>query len=242
MAKSTPKKSRGGEPRKRAVLNSQASTRQRGVGDLVKRSYHHGDLREALVAAGEAVLAEHGLQGFTLRECARRAGVSHAAPKHHFGDVRGLLTEIAARGFAQLTRRLRTKLRAAHDDLDAQFIATAEAYLGFAEANPEHFRIMFRSDLIDVYAPSLIGAAQETFTELTNVIHRQRREPEIDIESLEHDMTTTNVINDILVGWCYVHGLAHLKVEGQLAMIPKAVLKDAMTSAALRLGTMMRPR
>src|SRR5262249_1737551 len=113
-----------------------------------KQTYHHGDLKEALVAAGEAVLADRGLQGFTLRECARRAGVSHAAPKHHFGDVRGLLTEIAARGFTHLTRRLRTKLRAAGADLDAQFMATSEAYLGFAEAYPEHFRIMFRSDLI----------------------------------------------------------------------------------------------
>ena len=118
-----------------------------------KQTYHHGALKEGLVAAGEAVLADRGLQGFTLRECARRAGVSHAAPKHHFGDVRGLLTEIAARGFAQLTRRLRSKIRTAGDDLDAQFIATVDAYLGFAEAYPEHFRIMFRSDLVDVHAP-----------------------------------------------------------------------------------------
>ena len=70
-----------------------------------KATYHHGDLKEALLTAAEAVLRDRGLQGFTLRECARRAGVSHAAPKHHFGDVRGVLTEIAARGFAQLNRR-----------------------------------------------------------------------------------------------------------------------------------------
>ena len=62
-----------------------------------KSAYHHGDLRTALLDAGDTVLAEHGLRGFTLRECARRAGVSHAAPKHHFSDVRGFLTAIAAR-------------------------------------------------------------------------------------------------------------------------------------------------
>ena len=67
-------------------------------GMTAKTSYHHGDLKEALLAAAESVLDDHGLQGFTLRECARRAGVSHAAPKHHFGDVRGVLTEVAARG------------------------------------------------------------------------------------------------------------------------------------------------
>ena len=207
-----------------------------------KQRYHHGDLKEALIAAGEAVLAERGLQGFTLRECARRAGVSHAAPKHHFGDVRGLLTEIAARGFTQLTRRLRAKMRAAGADLDAQFLATAEAYLGFAEAYPERFRVMFRSDLVDVHAPDLIRAAQQTFIELTNVIHRQHGEPELDADIVELKLMSTHVINDIIVGWSYVHGLAHLKLEGQLAMIPKSVLKDAMTSAALRLAPLMRPR
>ena len=207
-----------------------------------KQSYHHGDLKEALIAAGEAVLADRGLQGFTLRECARRAGVSHAAPKHHFGDVRGLLTEIAARGFVRLTRRLRMKLRAAGDDLDAQFMATAEAYLGFAEAYPEHFRIMFRKDLIDVYSPRVIGAAQATFTELTNVIHRQHGEPIIDCKSVDLGLMSEHVINDIVVAWSYVHGLAHLKLEGQLQMIPKSVLKEAMTSAALRLGPIVRRR
>ncbi len=206
-----------------------------------KQTYHHGALREALVVAGEAVLAECGLQRFTLRECARRAGVSHAAPKHHFGDVRGLLTEIAARGFAQLTRRLRTKIRAAGDDLDAQFIATVDGYLGFAEAFPEHFRIMFRSDLVDVHAPNLVRAAQSTFIELTNVIHRQHGEPEVDAEQVDLSSMSIPVINDIVLGWSHVHGLAHLKVEGQLSMIPKATLRDAMTNVARRIAPLMRP-
>src|SRR5678816_2386477 len=178
-----------------------------------KTPYHHGDLKEALLTAAESVLDDSGLHGFTLRECARRAGVSHAAPKHHFGDVRGLLTEVAARGFQQLTRRLKTKLRAAGDDLDAQFVATAEAYVGFAEAHPEHFRIMFRSDLVDMQSPSLMAAALTTFTELTNVIRRQRGEPEIGAESLDACMTSTQLINDIIIGWCHVHGYAHLRLE-----------------------------
>jgi AcrR family transcriptional regulator len=239
MAKTPKTTPEGGHPRKQDACLATPNPRRV---DSRKQRYHHGDLKEALVAAGESVLAERGLQGFTLRECARRAGVSHAAPKHHFGDVRGLLTEIAVRGFTQLSRRLRTRLRAAGADLDAQFVATAEAYLGFAEAYPEHFRIMFRSDLVDVYAPDLIRAAQQTFIELTNVIHRQHGEPEIDCDAVELKLMSPHVINDIIIGWSYVHGLAHLKVEGQLAMIPKSVLKDAMTSAALRLGPLMRPR
>jgi len=65
--------------------------------------YHHGDRRDALLLAGEGVLAEREVKGFTLRECARRAGVSHAAPAHHFSDVRGFLSELAAVGFDRLT-------------------------------------------------------------------------------------------------------------------------------------------
>jgi AcrR family transcriptional regulator len=207
-----------------------------------KPAYHHGDLKEALLTAAEAVLDDRGLQGFTLRECARRAGVSHAAPKHHFGDVRGILTEIAARGFQALNRRLRSKLRAAGADLDAQFAATSDAYVGFAQAHPEHFRIMFRSDLVDVCSESLVGAARETFTELTNIIRRQRGEPDIDVTMLQTCMTSTDLVNDILIGWCHIHGYAHLKLEGQLTMIPKALQNQMLTTASHRLGTLIRNR
>jgi AcrR family transcriptional regulator len=205
-----------------------------------KIAYHHGDLKEALLDAAEAVLRDVGLQGFTLRECARRAGVSHAAPKHHFDDVRGVLTEIAARGFRQLSRRLRSKLRAAGDDLDAQFIATTDAYVGFAEAHPEHFRIMFRCDLVSLDSANLTSAARETFTELTNVIRRQRGEADIAPESLDRAVTSTQLINDILIGWCHIHGYAHLKLEGQLPMVPKALHKELLITASRRLGRMIR--
>src|SRR5262245_3431916 len=77
---------------------------KRTLGDPKRRrdSYHHGDLRAALLKAAEAELAENGIEGFTLRGCARRAGVSHAAPAHHFKDVRAILTELAADGFEKL--------------------------------------------------------------------------------------------------------------------------------------------
>ena len=67
------------------------------AGKAARSRYHHGDLRAALIEAGAAILAERGIEGFSLRECARRAAVSPAAPAHHFGDSRGLLTAIAAR-------------------------------------------------------------------------------------------------------------------------------------------------
>src|SRR6266480_4541178 len=69
--------------------------------------YHHGDLQEALIAATEAILADHGAERFTLREAARRAGVSPAAPSHHFGNAPGLLTEVAIRGYDELAATLK---------------------------------------------------------------------------------------------------------------------------------------
>ena len=73
-----------------------------------KSSYHHGDLREALLVAAEEILDEEGVQSLTLRACTRRAGVSHAAPKHHFADVAELLSEVAARSFDRLNQILKT--------------------------------------------------------------------------------------------------------------------------------------
>jgi AcrR family transcriptional regulator len=202
-------------------------------------SYHHGDLHEALLIAGQEVLRERGLQGFTLRECARRAGVSHAAPKHHFGNARGFLTEIAARGFDQLTTTLQTHLDDAGEDIGEQFLATSTAYSDFATQYPEHFRIMFRSDLLDTDSETLLSAARATFTVLTNVIRRQRGEPDIADEELMENVKSEALLNDILLGWCHVHGYAHLRLEGQLAMIPDDLQRQMLKRAAQRLSEMI---
>src|SRR5260221_13857653 len=79
------------------------------------KSYHHGELREALVIAGRKLLEEKGLRGFTLRECARRAAVSHAAPAHHFASLDDLLAEIATRGFVELAAMMAAEARRATD-------------------------------------------------------------------------------------------------------------------------------
>lgn len=201
--------------------------------------YHHGDLRQALLEAGDAVLREHGLRKFTLRECARRAGVSHAAPKHHFGGVRGLLTEIAAGGFVRLTELLRTHMATA-TDLNEEFAATTHGYLQFAKENPEHFRIMFRCDLIDETSQVLRTAATGTFIELTNVIHRQRGEAEVVPSDGENPRPIRSVTDDIVIGWSHVHGLAHLVLEQQLDMVPESEHAALVDKAARRLSDMLQ--
>lgn len=204
-----------------------------------KTSYHHGDLKNALLDAADALLQEKGLQGFTLRACARRAGVSHAAPAHHFRDVKGLLSAVAERGFERLVATLRMHLDAAGEDLDDQMFATTVAYAEFAAHFPEHFRIMFRSDLVDFGGDQPPAPVVATFTELTNVILRQRGEAEI--ECVGGGVEPPEVaINDIIIGWSHVHGYAHLRVEGQLRMVPEPVHREHMRIASRRLAHLIQ--
>ncbi|MFF0437210.1 TetR/AcrR family transcriptional regulator [Streptomyces sp. NPDC004327] len=106
--------------------------------DSPRRTYHHGDLRQAVLAAALDVIATEGPGALSLRDLARRAGVSHAAPAHHFKDRTGLLTAIAAQGY----------------DLLAEALAGAPGlrergvrYVRFAAAHPAHFQVMFQPDL-----------------------------------------------------------------------------------------------
>jgi AcrR family transcriptional regulator len=204
-----------------------------------KATYHHGDLRNGLLDAADKVLQSHGFQGFTLRACARLAGVSHTAPKHHFGDVRGLLRALAERGFKRLVERLRMELSLAGDDLQAQMYATAKAYVEFAQTYPEHFRIMFRSDLLGFDMSNPPDPVVATFTELTNVILRQRGEPEITGSEMAAEKSSA-LVNDIIIGWCHVHGYAHLRLEGQLAMVAEEEHLAQLELSADRLSQLIQ--
>src|SRR3954468_1172678 len=103
--------------------------------------YHHGNLRRVLMDCAIAAVAERGATTLSLRDVARRAGVSHAAPAHHFGDKRGLLTAIAVEGFELQAAALRD----AHGD--GAFLDAGLAYIEFAVDHPAHFAVMYRPDL-----------------------------------------------------------------------------------------------
>jgi AcrR family transcriptional regulator len=132
--------------------------------------YHHGDLPRALLDAAEAVLADVGVEGFTLRECARRAGVSHGAPAHHFGDVRGLLTEFTAESFEQLAAAMQRRRQAAAADAQSQLIAVGLAYVDYALAHRSRFQLMFRSDRLDPNNARLQGASAASYGHLAETM------------------------------------------------------------------------
>src|SRR6266540_4004482 len=145
------------------------SPRKRQRGEQGKR-YHHGDLRAALLEAAEAELAEKGVDGFTLRACARRAGVSHAAPAHHFADVTALLTEMAAVGFERLVASMRSRRDRAASEPRAQFIASGQGYIDFAVTNPQHFMLMFGGAQIDRTNERLKHVGDAAFGHLLEVV------------------------------------------------------------------------
>jgi AcrR family transcriptional regulator len=116
--------------------------------------YHHGDLHEALLQAAERVLERDGIAGLTLRAVAREAGVSHAAPTHHFGDLTGLLSELAAIGFRMFnTAMIAARASEAHPLMKA--LANAKAYVAYAQAHPGMYSLMFRNERLDMTRPSL---------------------------------------------------------------------------------------
>jgi AcrR family transcriptional regulator len=119
----------------------------------VKQTYHHGDLRRALLGAAAEVIDERGPAALSLRDLARRAGVSHAAPTHHFGDKAGLLTALAAEGYDMLAADLAEEWAATHS-----FLEQGVAYVRFAVRHRAHFEVMFRPDLYHADDPELVAA------------------------------------------------------------------------------------
>src|ERR1700704_5128297 len=158
---------------KSAAAGKPAAARKRKSAEA--SPYHHGDLPEALLKAAERVLERDGLAGLTLRAVAREAGVSHAAPTHHFGDLTGLLSELAAIGF----RMFNAAMAAANNSETHPMMkgmASAKAYVAFAQAHPGMYGLMFRNERLDMTWPSLHEAATASFQGLANSVAAGRQE------------------------------------------------------------------
>jgi AcrR family transcriptional regulator len=136
---------------------------------MAEKPYHHGDLRTALLAAAEAELADKGVEGFSLRSVAKRAGVSHAAPSHHFGDTGGLLTALAAEGFTQFQDTLDAREAGAADARE-KAVRAGLGYLEFAVARPTLFRLIFSSVRPDFASAELRAAASRAYDHLVGLV------------------------------------------------------------------------
>lgn len=176
---------------------------------IAGRAYHHGALREALIDAAEAIIDERGVEGFSLREAARRAGVSPAAPGHHFGDARGLLTAVATRAFRDFGDAL-----AAGDagtSRSERMRGLGMAYVRFALANRARFELMWRKALLDRENPDYCAAGDRAFDLLDRVARGGNA-----VEG--PDLT---VLAPSIAAWSIVHGFVELALSGAFGAGPE---------------------
>jgi AcrR family transcriptional regulator len=179
------------------------------------RAYHHGDLREALLVAGEEELKENGVEGFTLRGCAKRAGVSHAAPAHHFRDAGALLTALAGVGFARFTAAMDARRSAAPANPRERLIALGLGYVDFATTEPALFRLMFASDRPNFDDPELHRVASGSFAMLVESVAAVRG---------ADPLKDATAMLDVAAAWSMVHGIADLALAGQMKFLDEAGL------------------
>jgi AcrR family transcriptional regulator len=176
------------------------------------RPYHHGDLRRALLAAAVQAITESGPTGVSLRDLARRAGVSHAAPAHHFGDKAGLLTALAAEGFDLLADTL-----SAAQQRTGRFLEVGVAYVGFAVEHRAHFEVMFRPDLYHADDPAVRAAEARADAALYDGVGTRLSE-----------QTGADIQFAGVAAWSLVHGFATLWLNRAL---PAELGEDPQTAA-----------
>ncbi|MCV7377593.1 TetR family transcriptional regulator [Mycobacterium alsense] len=157
----------------------------------MRRSYHHGDLRSVILAEAARLVAERGADGVSLRELARGAGVSHAAPAHHFTDRRGLFTALATQGFRLLAEAL-TGAR-------GHFADAALAYVRFALEHPGHYQVMFDKSLLDTADAELAAAEAAAGAELSR-----------GVATLADPNARSDPAAAQLAAWSLVHGFSML--------------------------------
>lgn len=166
-----------------------------------RKSYHHGDLSAALIKAADEIIAEGGIENFSLRAAANRAGVSPSAPAHHFGSAKGLLTEVALLAYERIDQYLE---KAGHsDDPVTDVRALSLAFVAFALDYPGHFRLMFRNDLINRDDPRYSPASLKPGMRLALAVAAYQGKPDLNLNRFEDAA-------DVFGSIAAMHGLAHL--------------------------------
>jgi AcrR family transcriptional regulator len=184
---------------------------------MKRPTYHHGDLRAVILAEAARLVAERGADGISLRELARGAGVSHAAPAHHFTDRRGLFTALATQGFRLLAEAL--------VGARPQFADAALAYVRFAIEHPGHYQVMFDNSLVDTSDSELAAAKAASGAELARGV-ATLRDPNAHADPAAAQ----------LAAWSLVHGFSMLWLNDAV----NAAVKEAdPLDSVLRIATML---
>lgn len=171
------------------------------------KRYHHGDLRRVLAEAALNLATEEGSWDFSLRDVARRAGVSHAAPYRHYGSKRELMAEIAAQGFEALRNSLEAAAETGQESPSGQLARTGAAYVRFGLGQPALYRLMFGPSLVTDRPARLHEAASSAFGVLRRVMLSCWTGDSGDAAGIEQQA---------LLAWAQVHGITMLALDGWL--------------------------
>jgi len=219
------------------VVRPKRAVRTHAAGEAAP--YHHGALREALLEAAERVLERDGLAGLTLRAVAREAGVSHAAPTHHFGDLTGLVSELAAIGYLRFNAAMGAAVAAANSPTE-KALASGRAYVAYAQDNPGMYSLMFRAERLDHTRPALRDASEISFARLAGAIAANRQEP------IAEGALSIEQAAAIARAWSLVHGYTMLLLDGRLTDIlrrsPAGTTAEVLLDAMLKGGVTKPPR
>jgi len=169
-------------------------------------SYHHGNLKQALLLASLELIRKAGAQGFTLREVARRAGVSHNAPYRHFRGKEALLAALAAEGFDRLTAAMTKAAESASGALE-RFRASGRGYVEFALRYPQHFAVMFEVPWRSAAYSETQAAGERAFGTLVRYVEACQA---------DHLLPAGDAKPFALLAWSIVHGVAKLAISGRL--------------------------
>lgn len=198
----------------------------------LETSYHHGDLRRALLGAAVQVVADQGVAGLSLRAVARCAGVSHAAPAHHFADKAALLGALVAEGHQELARSIERSLAASGRDPVMRLVAVARGSFRFATRRPDLFRVMFRPELVEATDPILRASAAASDRLLAGVVR----------ECVEAGRLAPARAEAFQLGaWALIHGLAAAWLEGDPAR-QKTIRRSYDQTVELFLGAALDGR
>lgn len=193
-----------------------------------REGYHHGRLHEAVLAAGWDLVSEHGVGQLSLRECARRAGVSHAAPAYHFGSRQGLIDEIAAMAYLKLIAAIDECTAEEHDGI----MGCGLGYVAFAMAWPRQFELILGLGRSDVTAAALAEIRKEAIGRLSDAIRAAWT------EANGKRPSAALLARRTALGWSAAHGFASLLVGALGSPVPLpparevfAPLRSALISA-----------
>ena len=176
---------------------------------LKKKTYHHGDLKNALIKAGADILSKEGVSALSLRKVAQQAGVSHAAPYAHFADKQALIAAISTEGYKKLYEQIAQVAEQYRSDPLRRLVESSWAYVQFALNEPDHFKVTL-SGMIEKEQeyPAFVEAAQQTFNLVVDIVAQGQQAGLL--RQGAPDLTAVSV-------WALIHGLVTLLLENQIS-------------------------